>query len=79
MGGMLTCAVMVVYGVTVCPCVTKTAPADYLQVAFSIYLAQAMTLFFWSKGLDPEYVARQINYRLADLFIAHIACPCTLV
>lgn len=27
-----------------------------LQVAFSIYLAQAMTLFFWSKGLDPEYV-----------------------
>jgi hypothetical protein len=55
------------------------ALADHLQVAFSIYLAQAMTLFFWSKGLDPEYVARQINYRLADLFIAHIACPCTLV
>ncbi|KAJ9094702.1 hypothetical protein QFC21_005859 [Naganishia friedmannii] len=52
LGGLLTFWVGVVYGVT---------------VALSIYLAQVMTLFFWSKNLDPDSYTLPVHSSLIDL------------
>lgn len=72
----LTFWVMVVYGVTVRATARHTdGEADFVgQVAFSIYLAQVMTLFFWSKNLDPEYVSCEFLPDLPD-FSSQLVLP----